>query len=71
MAEIRIEKKKGVPAWVLLLALVLLALLVWAVLTMRGNRPEPPSDMAVVAWSLSPVPVAPIALAETTRTRCA
>ena len=77
MAEIKIEKKKGVPVWALLLALVLLVLLVWAALAMRGdNRRQAPQDQAVLEWSV-PVsvagPVVSIALIETTPAlaRCA
>ena len=70
MAEIKIEKKKGVPMWALLLALVLLVLLVWAALAMRGdNRPEAPQDQAVLEWSVPASlagPAVPIALTKTT-----
>ena len=31
MAEIRVERKKGIPIWAILVALVILALIVWAV----------------------------------------
>ena len=77
MAEIKIEKKKGVPIWALLLGLVLLALLVWAALAMRGdNRRQAPQDQAVLEWSV-PADLAGtivgIALTETTPAlaRCA
>jgi hypothetical protein len=53
MAEIKIERKKGVPMWALLLGLVLLVLLVWAVLTMRNDDSrQAPQDVAVLAWSV-------------------
>jgi hypothetical protein len=73
MAEIKIEKKKGMPVWALLLGLILLVLLVWAVLAMRGNnRQETPRDVAAVAW-IVPAPVLPIQLTDTVPTlaRCA
>lgn len=38
MAEIRIEKRRGVPLWAMLLGLILLLLLVWAVLAMRSDN---------------------------------
>lgn len=48
MAEIKIERKKGLPAWALLLALVVLLLLIWAVLAMRGRSSQiAPRDVAV------------------------
>jgi len=54
MAEIRIEKKKGMPAWTLLLALIVLLVLIWAILAMRSHRRlEAPPSVAVVAWSVS------------------
>jgi heme/copper-type cytochrome/quinol oxidase subunit 2 len=77
MAEIKIERKKGLPVWALLLALVLLVLLVWAALAMRGdNRREAPQDQAVLEWSVPAYltgTVVPIALTETTPAlaRCA
>jgi hypothetical protein len=40
MAEIRVEKKKGVPIWAILLGLVLLAVLVWAFLSGRDDGRE-------------------------------
>ena len=53
MAEIKIERKKGVPIWALVLGLVLLVLLVWAALTMRnGDRRQAPQDVAVLTWSI-------------------
>ncbi|HKI01407.1 MAG TPA: hypothetical protein VKK31_05460 [Thermoanaerobaculia bacterium] len=52
MAEIRVQKKKGIPVWAILLGLILLALLIWAYLRMRGNDvPEAPSDQAVLEWT--------------------
>ena len=37
MAEIRIEKKKGVPIWAILLGVILLAVLIWAFLSGRDD----------------------------------
>ena len=69
MAEIKIEKKKGVPVWALILALVLLVLLVCAALAMR-NRRQAPQNTAVLEWT---APAVSIALAEPTDVlaRCA
>jgi len=73
MAEIKIEKKKGMPVWALILALVLLVLLVWAALAMRNNRRQAPQNTAVLEWSVRAAPVASIALTEPTDVlaRCA
>jgi hypothetical protein len=63
MAEIRIEKKKGMPLWAMLLALLLLLLLVWAVLAMRGeDRQEAPPDVALLGWSVAAQQAAPVVL---------
>jgi hypothetical protein len=60
MAEIKIERKKGVPMWALLLGLVLLVLLVWAALTMRNdNRSQASQDVAVLTWSVPSAPGLP------------
>ena len=37
MAEIRVERKKGIPVWAILLALIILALIVWAVSSLRNR----------------------------------
>jgi hypothetical protein len=51
MAEIKIEKKKGIPVWAILLGLILLALLIWAYIRMRGNdQQDVPRDVAVLEW---------------------
>jgi hypothetical protein len=73
MAEIKIEKKKGMPIWALLLALVLLVVLVWAALAMRNNHRQAPQNTAVLEWSVGAAPVASIALTEPTDVlaRCA
>lgn len=44
MAEIKIEKKKGIPVWAMLLGLILLALVIWAVVEMGDD--ERPADVA-------------------------
>ena len=40
MAEIRVEKKKGIPIWAIVLGLILLAALVWAFLSGRDDGRE-------------------------------
>jgi hypothetical protein len=40
MAEIRVQKKKGIPVWVILLALILIALIVWAIASLRDRGGE-------------------------------
>jgi hypothetical protein len=40
MAEIRVQKKKGIPVWVILLALILIALIVWALASLRDRGGE-------------------------------
>jgi hypothetical protein len=37
MAEIRVERKKGIPVWAILVALVILAIIVWAVTSLRNR----------------------------------
>jgi len=47
MAEIKIERKKGLPLWALLLALVVLLVIIWAVLANRGRGSRTaPQDVA-------------------------
>jgi hypothetical protein len=66
MAEIKIERKKGLPVWALLLGLVLLVLLVWAALTMRNDgRRQAPQDVAVLTWTVPATAVGPAELNET------
>ncbi|HEY0510277.1 MAG TPA: hypothetical protein VGH73_00135 [Thermoanaerobaculia bacterium] len=49
MAEIKIERKKGIPVWVILLALIVLALIVWAYVSNRNrNRRTVPDNVAVL-----------------------
>lgn len=65
MAEIKIEKKKGIPVWAMLLGLILLALLVWAYLRMRGDdRQDVPRDVAVLEWRAPVVASAPALILE-------
>ncbi len=37
MAEIRVERKKGIPVWAILLALIILAVIIWAVASLRNH----------------------------------
>ncbi|HSS48422.1 MAG TPA: hypothetical protein VLX28_05705 [Thermoanaerobaculia bacterium] len=38
MAEIRVERRKpGIPVWAIVVALVVLAVIVWAVVSMRNR----------------------------------
>lgn len=49
MAEIKIERKKGIPVWALLLALIVLALIVWAFVAKRNrDRHTVPDNVAVL-----------------------
>ena len=48
MAEIRVEKKKGVPIWAILLGLILLAVLVWLFLAGRDDARE---NVGSLEWS--------------------
>ena len=51
MAEIKIQRKKGIPVWAMLLVLILLVLLIWAFFRMRENdQPDVPRDVAVLEW---------------------
>jgi len=56
MAEIKIERKKGMPVWALLLAIIVLALIVWAFLANRNHTPRTVNNTAVLQWS-APAPV--------------
>lgn len=49
MAEIRVEHKKRLNAWIWLLGLVLLALAAWAALEMKDNdRPDSAGEVSAV-----------------------
>ena len=57
MAEIKVERKKGIPVWMLLLALIVLALLIWAFVSRRNHSPRTaPDNVGVLEWS-APTPV--------------
>jgi type VI protein secretion system component VasF len=57
MAEIKIERKKGVPVWAILLAIIVLALLAWAFLANRNHTAQNVNNnTAVLQWS-APAPV--------------
>jgi type VI protein secretion system component VasF len=45
MAEIKIERKKGIPVWAILLGLILLGVLAWIFLSGRDDaRPNATGD---------------------------
>jgi hypothetical protein len=49
MAEIKVERKKGIPVWALLLALIVLALLVWFYVSKRNHdRRTAPDNVTVL-----------------------
>lgn len=56
MAEIKIERKRGIPVWAILLALIVVALLVWALVANRNRTPKEINNVAVLALS-APAPV--------------
>ena len=56
MAEIKIERKKGLPVWAILLAIIVLALIVWAFVANRNHTPRDLNNTAVLQWS-APAPV--------------
>jgi hypothetical protein len=56
MAEIKIERKKGVPVWAILLAIIVLALIVWALVANRNHTNQNVNNTAMLQWS-APVPV--------------
>jgi amino acid transporter len=55
MAEIRVEKKKGVPVWAILLALIILALIVWAVSSLRSRGRQQDVDHTAALAGLAQV----------------
>jgi uncharacterized integral membrane protein len=55
MAEIKIERKKGMPVWAILLAIIVLALIVWAFVANRTHQ-NVNNNTAVLQWS-APAPV--------------
>jgi uncharacterized integral membrane protein len=56
MAEIKIERKKGMPVWAILLAIIVLALIVWALVANRNHTNQNVNNTAVLQWS-APAPV--------------
>ena len=61
MADIDVERKRGIPWWVWLLGLLALALLVWLIAeAMDGDEPEV-VDAPVVAPVVAPEPATPAA----------
>jgi uncharacterized integral membrane protein len=56
MAEIKIERKKGLPVWAILLAIIVLALIVWAFVANRNHTQPVNNNTAVLQWS-APAPV--------------
>jgi len=59
MAEIKIERKKsGIPMWALLLALIVLAVLVWAFMSRRNTTTDDRVNNTAMVIELSaPAPV--------------
>ncbi len=55
MAEVRNPRKKGIPVWAMLLALIVLALVVWYFLSHRHPRTLP--DTVTVLELSAPAPV--------------
>jgi hypothetical protein len=68
MAEIKIERKKGMPVWAILLAIIVLALIVWAFVANRNRTNQNiNNNTAVLQWSAS----APVHVHYVPATRCA
>jgi hypothetical protein len=55
MAEIRVERKKGIPVWAILVALVILALIVWAVTSLRSRGHQGVEDRAAALTGVAQV----------------
>ena len=54
MAEIKIERKKsGIPMWALLLALIVLAVLVWAFMSKRNQPTDDRTNNTAMVIELS------------------
>jgi hypothetical protein len=49
MAEIRVERKKGIPVWAILVALIVLALIVWAISSLRNRGHQQEIDHTALA----------------------
>ncbi len=62
MADIDVERKSGPPAWMWIVGLILLALIIWAIVSMMGRddtRTVPPlTDTAVAPMGTDPAPAA-------------
>ena len=67
MAEIKIERKRGVPVWAILLAILVLALIVWAFVANRSHTNQNVNNNAVLQWSAP----APAHVYHVPATRCA
>lgn len=68
MAEIKIERKKGIPIWAILLAIVVLALIVWAFVANRNHANQNVNNnTALLQWSAP----APVHVYRVPATRCA
>jgi len=67
MAEIKIERKKGMPVWAILLAIIVLALIVWALVASRNRTHQNVNNTAVLQWSAP----APVHFYHVPATRCA
>ena len=50
MAEIKVERKRGIPLWALLMALTVVALLVWAYVRSH-HRPTVPDTVVLLELS--------------------
>jgi hypothetical protein len=69
MAEIKIERKKsGIPMWALLLALIVLAVLVWAFMSRRNTTPDDRVNNTAMVIELNAPAPAPFIVPAT---RCA
>ena len=61
MAEIKIERKKsGIPMWALLLALIVLAVLVWAFMSKRTHPVDDRTNNTAMVIELSAPAPAPV-----------
>ncbi|MBW8876210.1 MAG: hypothetical protein JF614_14685 [Acidobacteria bacterium] len=49
MAEIRVERKRGIPVWLILVALIVLAVIVWAISSLRNRGHQQEIDHTALA----------------------
>ena len=49
MAEIRVERKKRIPVWAIIVALIVLAVIVWAIASMRNRGHQQEVDHTAFA----------------------